>query len=53
MGAYLVVGTKTNNAEVYGEFKKLAKPIAEKYGGVYRDRGGALDVRKTNYERKR
>ena len=26
------------------EYKRLAKPIAEKYGGVYRARGGALDV---------
>ncbi len=47
MSAYLVVDTKINNPEVYEEYKKLAKPIAEKYGGVYRARGGAMDVRQT------
>ena len=34
MSAFLVVDTKINNPEVYEEYKKLAKPIAEKYGGV-------------------
>jgi uncharacterized protein (DUF1330 family) len=48
MSAYLIVDTKINNAAVYEEYKKLAKPIAEKYGGVYRVRGGALDVRETD-----
>jgi uncharacterized protein (DUF1330 family) len=47
MSAYLVVDTKIKNPEVYEEYKKLAKPIAEKFGGVYRARGGALDVRQT------
>jgi uncharacterized protein (DUF1330 family) len=47
MSAYVVVDTKINNAGVYEEYKKLAKPIAEKYGGVYRTRGGAMDVRQT------
>lgn len=48
MSAYLIVDTKINNPEVYEEYKKLAKPIAEKYGGVYRARGGAMDVRETD-----
>lgn len=48
MTAYLVVDTKIENAEKYEEYKKLAKPIAEKYGGVYRARGGALDIRETD-----
>jgi uncharacterized protein (DUF1330 family) len=39
LSAYLVVDTKINNPEVYEEYKKLAKAIAEKYGGVYRVRG--------------
>lgn len=47
MSAYLVVDTKINNAAVYEDYKKLAKPIAEHYGGVYRVRGGAMDVRQT------
>ena len=47
MSAYLVVDTKISNPEVYEEYKKLAKPIAEKFGGVYRVRGGAMDIRQT------
>ena len=48
MSAYLIVDTKIANPEVYEEYKKLAKPIAEKYGGVYRVRGGRIDVRETD-----
>jgi uncharacterized protein (DUF1330 family) len=48
MSAFLVVDTKIKNPEVYEEYKKQAKPIAEKYGGVYRVRGGAMDVRETD-----
>jgi len=48
MSAFVIVDTKIKNADVYDEYKKLAKPIAEKYGGVYRARGGQLDVRETD-----
>ena len=48
MSAFLVVDTKIKNPEAYEEYKKLVKPIAEKFGGVYRARGGALDVRETD-----
>ena len=44
MSAYLIVDTQIENAEVYEEYKKLARPIAEKYAGIYRARGGELDV---------
>jgi len=44
MVAYVVVDTKIENAEAYEEYKARAKPIAEKFGGVYRARGGELDV---------
>ena len=44
MPAFLLVDTKIKNAEKYEEYKKQAKPIAEKYGGRYRARGGAMDV---------
>lgn len=47
MSAFLVVDTKISNPEAYEEYKKLAKPIVEKYGGVYRVRGGAMDIRQT------
>ena len=40
MSAFLVVDTKIKNPEAYEEYKKLVKPIAEKFGGVYRARGG-------------
>ena len=45
MSAYLVVDTKIHDLETYKEYMKLAKPIAEKYGGIYRARGGMLDIR--------
>ncbi len=48
MSAFLVVDTRVKDPEAYEEYKKLAKPIAEKYGGVYRARGGALDIRETD-----
>ena len=44
MPAYLVVDTDIQNADEYEKYKALAKPIAEKYGGVYRVRGGAMDL---------
>jgi len=47
MSAYIIVDTKIKNAEVYEEYKKLAKPIAEQYGGVYLTRGGEMDIRQT------
>jgi len=48
MAAYLVVDTVIENADEYEKYKALAKPIAEKYGGVYRARGGDMDVRETD-----
>ena len=48
MSAFLVVDTKIKNVGAYEEYKKLAKPIAEKYGGVYRARGGTMDIRETD-----
>ena len=44
MSAYVIVDTNIKNAEAYEGYKAKAKPIAEKYGGAYRARGGALDV---------
>ena len=48
MSAYLIVDTQIENPEEYEEYKKLARPIAEKYGGNYRVRGGDMDVRETD-----
>ena len=47
MSAYLIVDTKIKDPEVYEEYKALAGPIAENYGGVYRVRGGAIDLRES------
>lgn len=44
MSAYVIVDTKINDPEAYEEYKALARPIAEKYGAVYRARGGEMDV---------
>ena len=48
MAAYLVVDTVIENADEYEKYKALAKPIAEKYGGVYRVHGGEMDVIETD-----
>jgi len=48
MNAYLIVDTNIKNADKYEEYKKLAKPIAEKFGGIYRARGGKMDIRETD-----
>ena len=48
MSAFLIVDTKVENPHEYEEYKKLAKPIAEQYGGTYRARGGELDIRETD-----
>ena len=48
MSAFVVVDTQIENPEAYEEYKQLAKPIAEKYGGRYRARGGELDIRETD-----
>ena len=48
MSAYIIVDTKITNESEYEEYKKLAKPIVEKFGGVYRVRGGALEVREAD-----
>ncbi len=48
MSAFLIVDTKIKNNEAYEDYKKQAKPIAEKFGGIYRARGGEMDVRETD-----
>ncbi len=44
MAAFVVVDTKIHDPEGYERYKLLAKPLAEKHGGVYRARGGDLEV---------
>ena len=44
MSAWLIVDTKIENPDAYEAYKALAKPIAERFGGVYRARGGETEV---------
>ena len=44
MAAYILVDTKIENPEAYEEYKALARPIAESFGGKYIIRGGAMDI---------
>lgn len=44
MTAYLLVDTRISHPEVYEAYKVRAKPIAEKHGGEYLARGGAIDL---------
>ncbi|MEM7497458.1 MAG: DUF1330 domain-containing protein [Pseudomonadota bacterium] len=44
MPAYTIVDTKLIDPEAYEEYKARARPIAEKHGGRYLARGGALDI---------
>lgn len=48
MSAFLIVDTRIKDAERYEEYKILAKPVVEKYGGVYRARGGEIDLRESD-----
>lgn len=44
MPAYLIVDTEITDPAAYETYKAQARPLAEKHGGVYRARGGALEV---------
>lgn len=44
MTAYVIVETKINDPVRYEEYKRLAAPTVEMYGGRYIARGGRLEV---------
>ena len=44
MAAFLIVDTKIHDEQAYEEYKILAKPIVESYGGEYLARGGNTTV---------
>lgn len=44
MAAYIIVDTNVKDPESYEEYKALARPIAEKFGGRYVVRGGTMHV---------
>ncbi len=48
MPAYLLVDTLLDNPERYEDYKVLARPMAEKYGGEYLARGGEMRVKESD-----
>lgn len=44
MPAYLVVDTKITDPETYEAYKTQVKPLIERYGGIYRARGGKIEL---------
>lgn len=48
MAAYLIVDTDLTDPALYEEYKVRAKPLAEKYGGEYLARGGALTIKESD-----
>lgn len=48
MAAYLIVDTLLSDPDLYEQYKLKAKPLAEKYGGEYLARGGALTLKETD-----
>lgn len=48
MSAFLVADLKVTHPQAFEEYKTLALPVIEKYGGRYLARGGAMDVRETD-----
>ena len=48
MAAYLVVDTLLDNPALYEEYKRLARPLAERFGGEYLARGGEMTLKETD-----
>ena len=48
MAAYLVVDTNLTQPDLYEDYKRQAKPLAEQYGGEYLVRGGAMSVKESD-----
>lgn len=44
MAAYVIVDTKIHDAARYEEYKSLARPIVERFGGEYLVRGAPFDL---------
>lgn len=44
MSAFVIVDTKIEDPQAYETYKAQARPIAEKFGGIYRARGGEMEV---------
>ena len=44
MAAYVILDITVNDPAKYEDYKKLAPPAIESYGGKYLARGGALEI---------
>ena len=47
MTAYLVVDSHLTDPTLYEQYKLQARPLAEKHGGQYLARGGAMSVKES------
>ena len=50
MSAYVITDITVNNPEKYEDYKKLAPPAIETYGGKYLARGGRAEKLEGNWE---
>jgi uncharacterized protein (DUF1330 family) len=48
MAAYLIVDTLLTDPSLYEKYKLQARPLIEKFGGVYLARGGRMTLRETD-----
>jgi uncharacterized protein (DUF1330 family) len=48
MTAYLIVDTALHNPERYEDYKRLARPLAERFGGEYLARGGEMTLKEAD-----
>ena len=53
MAAYLIGTIEITDPEAYEEYKAQVPALIEKYGGIYRVRGGALEVLEGDWQRGR
>ena len=44
MSAYLILDVEIHDPERYADYMKLAKPLVEKFGGMYHVRGGPFEI---------
>jgi uncharacterized protein (DUF1330 family) len=48
MAAYLIVDTELTDPVLYEDYKALARPLAEKFGGEYLARGGNMSLKESD-----
>ncbi len=53
MSAYLVVDVTVQDPELFKSYALQSKPLVEKHGGIYRVRGGEVEVREGSWQPQR